>query len=105
MSRIPVAEKLDLTDQVRPVESFAEKVALVSQNTPKPIAALVTLHLEAVAIVNKLVMLVDRGGNSVLIDAAATLINRWNRDVREAAILVNKLDIQLHPGSNPDTPD
>lgn len=93
MSRIPVAEWLRLADQVQPVENFADKVAVVSKSVPKPLAALITLHHEAVALINQLAVLVDRGGNSVLIDEAAVAVRRWNRALREAAVMVRKQDI------------
>lgn len=93
MSRIPIAEWLRLADQVQPVESFADKVAVVSQSIPKPLAALITLHHEAVALINQLAVLVDRGGNSALIDEAAVGVRRWNRSLREAAVMVRKQDI------------
>ena len=94
MSRMPVADWLKLADQRRPVESFPDKVAAISQsqNIPKPIAALAAIHHESVALINYLAILVDRGGNSVLIDEAGTAIQRWNRTVREAAVLVHKED-------------
>jgi hypothetical protein len=93
---MPVADWLRLADHVHPVESFADKVAAVSQsqNMPKPIAALVTIHYDSVALINRLAVLVDRGGNSVLIDEASIVIQRWNRSVREAGALVRKEDIQ-----------
>ena len=96
MSRMPVADWLKLADQRRPVESFHDKVAAVSQsqNVPKPIAALFTIHNESVALINYLAILVDKGGNSVLIDEAGAAIQRWNRTVREAGVLVQKEDFQ-----------
>ena len=96
MSRVPVADWLRLADQVHPVESFTDKAAAISQdqNMPKPIAALVTIHHESVALINRLAVLVDRGGNSVLIDEAGIAIQRWNRTVREAGVLVQKKDLQ-----------
>lgn len=96
MSRLPVADWLRLADQRRPVESFSDKVAAVSQsqNIPKPIAALVTIHQESVALINLLAVLVDKGGNSALIDEAGIAIQRWNRTVREAGVLVHKEDFQ-----------
>ena len=101
MSRMPVADWLKLADQRRPVESFTEKVAAVSQsqNIPNPIAALVTIHHESVALINYLALLVDRGANSALIDEAGIAIQRWNRTVREAGILVQKEDLQTTPKS------
>ncbi len=97
MSRIPVAEWLRLADQVQPVESFVDKVAVVSKSIPKPLAALITLHHEAVALINHLAVLVDRGGNSALIDEAAIAVQRWNRALREAAVMVKKQDIHTLP--------
>ena len=96
MSRMPVADWLKLADQRRPVESFTDKVAAVSksQNLPEPIAALVTIHHESVALINHLALLVDRGGNSALIDEAGLAVQRWNRTVREAGVLVHKEDFQ-----------
>lgn len=96
MSRMPVADWLRLADQVHPVESFTEKVAAVShsQDMPMPIAALVTIHHESVTLINHLAVLVDRGGNSVLIDEAGIAVQRWNRTVREAGALVQKKDLQ-----------
>jgi hypothetical protein len=96
MSRMPVADWLRLADQRRPVEAFADKVAAISQsqNMPKPVAALVTMHQESVALINYLAILVDRGGNSILIDEAGIAIQRWNRTVREAGALVQKEDFQ-----------
>lgn len=101
MSRMPVADWLRVADQVLAVESFPEKVAAVSQNMPKPIAALVTIHHESVALINQLAVLVDRGGNPVLIDAAVVAVQRWNRTVREAGPLVQKKDLQTIT-KNPD---
>ncbi len=101
MSRIPVAEWLRLADQVQPVESFADKVAVVSRSIPRPLAALITLHHEAVALVNLLAVLVDRGGNSVLIDEAAIAVQRWNRSLHEAAVMVKKQDILTLAKSSP----
>lgn len=96
MSRMPIADWLRLADQIHPVESFTDKAVAVSQSQdmPKPIAALVTIHHESVALINRLAVLVDRGGNSVLIDEAGVAIQRWNRTVREAAVLVQKKDLQ-----------
>ena len=96
MSRMPVADWLRLAEHVHPVESFTDKAAAISQsqNMPAPIAALVTIHHESVALINRLALLVDRGGNSVLIDEAGIAIQRWNRTVREAGALVQKKDLQ-----------
>ena len=90
MSRIPAAESLPLADQVKSVESFADKVASASQSMPKPMATLTALQYEAVTVIDRLAVLIDRGGNSVLIDKAAAAIDRWNQAVATAALLVKQ---------------
>lgn len=90
MSRIPASEWLPLAEQVISVESFAAKVELASQSMPTPMATLTALQYEAVTVINRLAVLVDRGGNSVLIDKAAAAIGRWNQAVTTAALLVKQ---------------
>ena len=90
MSRIPTAEWLRLAEPVRSVESFTEKVALAGRNMTRPAAALIALHYEAEAAINRLALLVDRGGNSVLIDKAANVMQRWNQSVKEAEVLLKQ---------------
>ena len=90
MSRIPAAEWLPLAEPVRAIESFSDKVALASQSMPKPMATLTALQYEAVAVINRLAVLVDRGANPVLIDKAAAAISHWNQAVNTAGGLVNQ---------------
>ncbi|MBI4206983.1 MAG: hypothetical protein HY527_18325 [Betaproteobacteria bacterium] len=94
MSRIPLAEPLRLADELRSVESFAGKVAAAGGNMAPSLAGLVALHYEAAALINRLAVLVGRGGNSLLVDQAVIAIQGWNRTVREAAVLVTAEDLQ-----------
>ena len=88
MSRIPTPDRLRLAEQIQSLESFADKAKLVRQSMPNPAATLTALQYEAVAVIGRLAELVDRGGNSVLIDKAATAMQRWNQAVTEARVLV-----------------
>ncbi len=90
MSRIPVAERLRVVEQARSVESFAEKVELAGKSMSKPKAALIALQYEAAATINRLAVLVDRGGNTLLIDKAANVMQHWNQAVREAGVLIEQ---------------
>lgn len=90
MSRIPGAEWVRVVEQVRSVESFAEKVELAQKSAPKPMAALIALQYEAAAVINRLAVLVDRGGNTLLIDKAANVMQHWNQAVREAGVLIEQ---------------
>ena len=90
MSRIPTAEWLRLADQVQSAQTFSEKVAMAEQSFPNPMATLTALHYEAAAAINRLAVLIDRSGNSALIDKAANTLQRWNQDVVEAAGLVKR---------------
>lgn len=90
MSRIPLPEWVRLAEQVKPAKTFREKVALVGDGPSKSAAALIALHYEAVEMIARLAELVDRGGNTVLIDKAAVTMQRWNDAVREASGLVKK---------------
>ena len=90
MSRIPTAEWLPLAEPIRSIESFADKVALASQSMPKPMATLTALQYEAVAVINRLAVLIDRGANPVLMDKATAAISQWNQAVTTAGGLVNQ---------------
>ena len=88
MSRIPTPDRLRLAEQIQSLESFADKAKLVRQSMPNPAATLTALQYEAVAVIGRLAELVDRGGNSILIDKAATALQRWNQAVTQARVLV-----------------
>jgi hypothetical protein len=90
MSRIPAVEWLRIAEPVKSIEAFADKVAVAEQSMPKPMATLTALQYEAVATINRLAVLVDRSGNSVLIDKAAVAIERWNQTVSAAEFLVKQ---------------
>lgn len=87
MSRIPAADRLRLADQIQSIASFTDKVRAVGPGMSNRSATLLALHYEAVAVIARLSELVDRGGNSVLIDKAATALQRWNQAVTEARVL------------------
>jgi hypothetical protein len=91
MSRVPAPDWLRVAEPVKSVESFADKLAVASQSMKQPAAALTALHYEAVAVIERLAVLVDRGGNSILIDKAAQSLQRWNNAVREAGVLVKSV--------------
>jgi hypothetical protein len=84
MSRIPDAEWVRIAEDARKLQSFPERVQLVSGTFPQPAAALLALNHEASAVIARLAELVERGSNSVLIDKATTVVARWNQSVREA---------------------
>lgn len=87
MSRIPAADRLRLAEQIQAIASFTDKVRAVGPGMSNRSATLLALHYEAVAVIARLSELVDRGGNSVLIDKAATALQRWNQAVTEARVL------------------
>ncbi len=88
MSRIPTPDRLRLAEQIQSIEVFPEKVKALGQTMSPRAATLCALHYEAVAVMARLAELVDRGGNSVLIDKAALAMQRWNQLVTEARVLV-----------------
>lgn len=88
MSRIPTPDRLRLAEHIQSVASFPEKVKAVGGSMSQRSATLCALHYEAVATIARLAELVDRGGNSVLIDKAALALQRWNQSVTEARVLV-----------------
>lgn len=90
MSRIPAAEWLPLAEPIRSIESFSDKVALASQSMPKPMATLTALQYEAVAVIGRLTVLIERGANPVLMEKASIAISRWNQAVATAGGLVNQ---------------
>jgi len=87
MSRIPAADRLRLAEQIQLIASFTDKVRAVGPGMSNRAATLLALHYEAVAVIARLSELVDRGGNSVLIDKAAIALQRWNQAVTEARVL------------------
>ena len=88
MSRIPNPDRMRLAEQIQTVSVFGEKVKALEATKIAPHAAtLCALHYEAVATIARLVALVDRGGNSVLISKAAEAIQHWNGIVTEARVL------------------
>lgn len=90
MSRIPIASCLHLADQVQAANTFTEKVATAKQSHPNPMATMTVLHYEAAAVINRLAVLVDRSGSSVLIDKAADALERWNQAVVEGSIMIHR---------------
>jgi len=87
MSRIPTADRLKLAEHIQSIASFTDKVKAVGPGMSSRSATLLALHYEAVAVIARLSELVDRGGNSVLIDKAAMALQRWNQAVTEARVL------------------
>ena len=88
MSRIPNPDRMKLAEQIQTVSVFGDKVKALEATKMAPHAAtLCALHYEAVATIARLVALVDRGGNSVLIGKAAEAIQHWNGNVTEARVL------------------
>lgn len=87
MSRIPTPDRLRMAEHIQPIASFTDKVKAVGPGMSNRAATLLALHYEAVAMIARLSELVDRGGNSVLIDKAATALQRWNQCVTEARVL------------------
>ena len=84
-------EWVRIAEAAKEAKSFREKVAAVGESQSKPAATLIALHYEALVIISRLAELVDRGGNPVLIDKAATAMGRWNDSVREAGGLIRKV--------------
>jgi hypothetical protein len=84
MSRIPDPDRLKLAEHVQAIPSFPERIKALQDKMSPRAAALCALHYEAVATIRRLAELVDRGGNSVLIDKAAVAIRQWNQLVTEA---------------------
>lgn len=88
MSRIPNADRLKLAEQIQSIESFTDRVKGVGPGMSNRAATLLALHYESVAVIARLAELVDRGGNSILIDKAAIALQRWNQAVTQARVLV-----------------
>lgn len=89
MSRIPIPDRLRLAERVQTINGLVEKTKAIEPAKLAPHAAtLCALHYEAVGTIARLVELIDRGGNSMLIDKATTAILHWNELVSEARVLV-----------------
>jgi len=90
MSRIPMASRLQLADQIQSGKTFLEKVEIAKKGHSDPMATITALHYEAVAVINRLAVLVDRSASSVLIDKAADTMHQWNQAVVEASVMIKK---------------
>jgi hypothetical protein len=84
MSRMPAVEWLRLAEEAKPVESYTERVALIARGVPRNVAALTALQYEAASVIGRLAVLVERGGNPVLLEKGVTAVERWNQAVRES---------------------
>ena len=92
MSRIPIPEWVRLAEAVKEAQTFSDKITAAGEGASKSAAVLIALHYEAVVIIGRLAELVDRGGNTVLIDKAANTMGRWNDAVGVASGLLRKPD-------------
>ncbi len=90
MSRIPMASWLHLADQIQAASIFSDKIAVAKQSYSNPMATMTALHYEAAMIINRLAVLIDRSASSLLIDKAATALERWNQVVAEASVAIKR---------------